>query len=229
MRKFRLAGLLAVLLVAATALAGAAEIRGTYVESRNAEIYASHCFANAEMGLRGDLAVMAWKIEEGAWNGVALNGLGVVAVVKAASTLGDPFGNPYPAKAALIFDERASSEQKAALEGLARKMAGELLETIVQRDVRPISLEFEGDIHSRRASLKAGELVTMTTRQIHETDSLCHLDDLYYTPLVKLDHAMPAFALQNRFSGKGLGVEFDDRNRSSAYVGAFSLGAEITD
>jgi len=54
--------LLSALLLAATA---SAEVRGTYLETRNAEIYASHCFANAEAGILGDLAVMAWKVESG--------------------------------------------------------------------------------------------------------------------------------------------------------------------
>src|SRR5688572_4929467 len=115
MRNVRFAGIMAVLLMALGVKASAADIRGTYLESRNAEVYASHCFANSEIGLRGHLAVMAWKIEEGAWNGVSLKGLGIVAVVKANATLGDPFNNPLPAKAALIVDERASSEQREAL------------------------------------------------------------------------------------------------------------------
>ena len=94
------------LLAAAAALitvsTSMAEIRGHYIETRNAEIYASHCFANSESGITGDLAVMAWRIEAGAMNGVSLDGRHVVAVVKASATLGDPFGNPLPTKAMLI-------------------------------------------------------------------------------------------------------------------------------
>ena len=129
MRSLRHVGLMALVLVIATSLAGAAEIRGTYVEARNAEVYTSHCFANSELGQTGNLAVMTWRIDEGAWNNVSLDGLGVVAVVRARTTLGDPFNSPYPAKAVLIFDERASDEQRAALEGLAKQMGGGLIET----------------------------------------------------------------------------------------------------
>ena len=83
----------------------AAGIRGSYVEARNADVYVAHCFANSELNLAGDLAVMAWKIDEGSWNNVALDGLGVAAVVRASGTLGDPFRSAYPAKAVLIRSE----------------------------------------------------------------------------------------------------------------------------
>ena len=225
MRSFRYAGLLALVLVLATSMAAAEEIRGTYVEARNAEVYTSHCFANSELGLTGDVAVMTWRIDEGAWNGVALDDLKLVAVVRASSTLGDPFSNPYPAKAALIFDEQATAEQRAALEGFAKHVSGELLETVVHRDEAPIRLAFDSGIHARRATVEAGDLVRIQTRPIHESDSLCHLDDLYFAPLVSLDHAMPAFSMQTKFQGEGLGLRLDERNRSNSYIGTFTLGS----
>jgi len=224
MRMLRLTGLMTALLLVATAAAGAADIRGTYVEARNAEIYASHCYANSETGLRGELAVMGWRVDEGAWNGVALDGLGVVAVVRAASTLGDPFGNPYPAQSVLIVDEKANAEQRAALESFARYSGGRVLANVARVDAAPVSLNFEGSIHGRKAKLTAGDAIEVRTRAIHKSDSLCHLDDVFYRPLAELTHAMPAFALENRFEGEGLGVQFSAPNRSSAYVGEFAAG-----
>lgn len=225
MKSMRMAAVAVMLLTAMVAAAPAAELRGTYLESRDAEIYASQCFANSELGLRGNVAVMAWRIDEGAFNGVALDGLSVVAVVKANATLGSPFHNPYPAKAALIVDEKATPEQREALAAMAKHMSGELLATVVRTDVAPITLAFEGGIHARQANLQAGELLSMRTRAIEGKDSLCHLDDLYYEPLVKLEHAMAAFTLESRYAGEGLGMSFDQRNRSASYVGTFRLGA----
>jgi hypothetical protein len=225
MMSFRKAAVLAVALLMVTALAGATDIRGTYVEARNAEVYTSHCFANSELGLTGDAAVMTWRIDQGAWNNVSLDGLGVTAVVRASATLGDPFRNPYPAKAVLIFDERADARQREALEGFAKEMAGELLETVVGRETAPIRMSFEGEIHAKRVTVEVGDLVRVQTRPIYDGDSLCHLDDLYFAPLVSLDHAMPAFGIQTLFDGEGLGLRFDERNRSNAYLGTFALGA----
>ena len=225
MKSMRMMAVAGLLLMAMVAAAPAAEIRGTYLESRDAEIYASHCFANSEMGLRGNVAVMAWKIEQGTFNGVALDGLSVVAVVKANATLSSAFHNPYPAKAALIVDEKATPEQREALAAMAKQMSGELLATVVRTDVAPITLAFEGGVHARQAHLRAGELLSMRTRAIEGRDSLCHLDDIYYEPLVKLEHSMAAFTLESRYTGEGLGMTFDQRNRSASYVGTFRLGA----
>lgn len=228
MKGLRFAALVAIVLT--VGVGQAADVSGTYLEARNAEIYASHCFANSELNLTGNLAVMAWQIDKGSVDQVALDGLGVVAVVRASGTLGDPFTSPYPAKAMLIVDERATAAQRAALESFVREAGGRLVESIVRTEAAPIQLSFDGSIHQRRATLTAGDLVKVRTREIRGSDSLCHLDDLYYGPLMKLDHAMPAFSMQTRFQGEGLGTRINAVNRSNAYVGTFSLGAgAVTD
>lgn len=225
MKIIRLSAVLA-LALAAAGIAGAAEVRGTYLEARNAEIYASHCFANSETGIRGDLATMAWKIESGSLGGVSLDGLSVAAVVKASATLGDPFGSPLPTKTVLIFDERADAEQRAALESLAKRAAGELISDIVAREAAPVTLEAHGDLHAKRVSFRAGELARIETRAIENSDSLCHLDNIYYQPLVELDHAMAAFSVVNSYHGPALDTSYDDFNRSSAYLGTFVLSSD---
>lgn len=217
-----LCALLTVSSLTAATLAGP-EIRGTYIESRNAEIYASHCFANSEVGITGDLAVMAWNIEQGQYRGVSLAGTRVVAVVNASSTIGNPFGDPLPAKAMLIFDENTTVLQRGALAGFVKQQTGELTRNVVHTDVAPIEIDFHGDLHDRVATLRAGEIVSLETREIRDTDSLCHLDDLYYQPLVQLDHAMPAFAIEQSFRGDGLGHKMREYKRSSAYLGTFSV------
>ncbi len=226
MRKTFLAAL-AALTLAASALA---DVRGHYLETRNAEIYASHCFANSESGIRGDLAILAWSVDQGEVEGVSLDGLRVVAVVKASSTIGNPFTNPLPTKTMLIVDEKATQQQRAALETLVRRSAGELVSEIVRTEAQPIELDFHGDLHAKRATLTAGEVVKVTTRAIVETDSLCHLDNIYYQPMVELDHAMAAHAIQQSFHGEGLNVRLDEYRRSSVYLGTFNLnGAQLSD
>src|SRR5881397_2739036 len=87
---------LALLLLSVSAFAG--QINGDYVETRSADVYTGPCFANAESGLVGDQATLAWRIRNGEWNGVSLDNLSVVAVTRASATLGDPYHNPYPAR-----------------------------------------------------------------------------------------------------------------------------------
>ena len=76
----------------------AQQIRGDYIESRSTDVYVAQCFANGEVGLTGNYALLAWHVNEGSWNGVKLDGLTVAAAVRAQATLGDPYGKPYPAK-----------------------------------------------------------------------------------------------------------------------------------
>ena len=219
--------LLSASFLAATA---SAEVRGTYLETRNAEIYASHCFANAEAGILGDLAVMAWKVEAGSVDGVSVDGLGVVAVVKASQTIGDPFKNPLPAKTMLIVDEKATPAQRAALETLAKRSGGELLNDVIAVEVAPIVLAYEGSMHDKTAKLTAGDLVSVETRAIVDTDSLCHLDNIYYQPIAELDHAMAAHALQHSIQVKSLGIDLTEYRRSSVYLGSYVLAdSEVSD
>src|SRR5499425_429371 len=109
---------LAFLFAAALIFSGAAmatEIRGDYIESRSADIYTGSCFANGEVNLVGNQAILAWHVESGTWNGVGLAGLTVAAAVRARATLGDPYADPYPAQAVLIVDEQANDQQRTAL------------------------------------------------------------------------------------------------------------------
>ena len=66
-----------------------AAVSGDYVEIRSCDVYTGSCFANAEMGLEGKDAIMTWSIRKGEVDGVNLDGLKVVAVVRASGTLGD--------------------------------------------------------------------------------------------------------------------------------------------
>src|SRR6516162_1971599 len=98
----------------------AQQLRGDYIESRSTDVYVAQCFANGEVGLTGNYALMAWHVEQGSWNGVRLDGLTVAAAVRARATLGDPYGNPYPAQSVLMVDNATTPTQRNALVSLAR-------------------------------------------------------------------------------------------------------------
>ena len=135
-------------------MAKEATVTGDYVEVRTADVYAGPCFANAEVNLDGQEALLAWRVREGSWQGVSLDGLSVVAVVKANATLGDPFADPHPARSILVVDERATPKQQDALTSLARSMGGDLLQDIVWTKTSKIDLELGAD---EEASLEGGQ------------------------------------------------------------------------
>ncbi|MEX2264898.1 MAG: DUF1326 domain-containing protein [Bryobacteraceae bacterium] len=216
---------LAFFAVSSLALAGgipSTNVSGDYVEARTADVYTGPCFGNAEAGLTGNLAVLGWKVRKGAWQGVDLAGLSVVGVVRASATLGDVHASAYPVKSVLIVDERATPEQRLALKSFARRMSGDLLQDIVRVVYRPVDLNFANDnLHSMKATLTAGELAKIQTRAMKEGDHVCGNEEVWYDPLVKLSHAMPAVAVTHDYKGEGLGTTWSSPDKRSAFVGNF--------
>lgn len=199
-------------------------LHGEYVEARTADIFTGPCFANAEVNLMGDLAVFGWKVSKGSFEGVSLDGLGVVGVVKASATLGDVHSNAYPVKSVLIVDERANAEQRMALQKFAAKMGGDLMQQVVKVVYAPVDLTVKNNnIHSAAATLKAGAIAEITTRAIHDGDHICTNEEVWYQPLTKLEHAMPAYSLAHSYQGDGLGTTWKSPEKRSAFVGTFQL------
>ena len=224
-----------VLVVVLLAMAGftfaaaipAHNIYGNYVEARTADVYTGPCFANGEVGLVGNLAVFGWKVTKGSWQGVDLDGMSVVGVVRAHHTLGDVFESAYPVKAVMIVDSRANPEQRLALQSFARHMAGDLLQDVVRVDYQPIDLTFaDNDIHSMKATLTAGNLAKISTRALSEGDHICRNEEVWYRPLTTLDHSMPAYALANQFKGQGLDTTWSSPDKRSAFIGSFVTESE---
>jgi hypothetical protein len=199
----------------------AQEIRGDYLETRSADVYTGQCFANGEVNLVGNEAILAWHVQSGGWDGVALEGLTIAAAVRANGTLGDPYESPYPAKAVLLVDVQASAQQRQALVDFARHMGGELLENIDQVIRTPMELVVNTEHHGA-AMLRAGQFATIQTRGIGGQDHLCGNEVTFYPPLTETAHSMPAVALTDSYSGPGLGGSWDLHGKRSAFVGTFA-------
>lgn len=196
-------------------------IHGDYIETRSADIYTGQCFANGEVNLVGNEAILAWHVADGSWDGVPLGGLTVAAAVKANGTLGDPYENPYPAQSVILVDDQATSQQQAALLAFAHHVGGELLSNV--KDVLAVPMELVVN-HERHgvAMLRAGRFATIQTRSIGSQDHLCGNEVTFYPPLTELSHSMPAVALTDSYRGPGLGVDWESHGKRSAFVGTFA-------
>jgi hypothetical protein len=199
----------------------AASIKGQYLETRSADVYVGQCFANGEVNLTGNEAIVAWHITEGKWDGVPLAGLTVVGAIKARATLGDPYSTPYPAKAVIFVDQAATPVQRQALLNFAQDMGGELLHNVVRVVDTQIDMEVL-QAHSARARLRAGEFVTVETRAIGDKDHLCGNEDTFYPPLTATTHAMPAVAMTDQYRGTDLNIVWELHDKRSAFVGTFA-------
>ena len=232
----------------ADGVAPGAGIAGDYLEARTADVFTGPCFANSEMSLVGKQAVMAWRVRQGSWAGVPLDGLAVVAAVRAAATLGDPFGGPLDARALILVDERASVAQRQALVAFARSAGGGLLASVVGVESAPIALTL-GDQAAARAAgseppgvhrhaghlaavdgisgeahLRAGDWIDLDTRAIGPQDHLCGNEEVFYPPLAggpSQVTAIPAVTVAYDFRGPGLGMVWSSPGKRSAFVGRF--------
>lgn len=212
---FALTAALSLVGTAAPALA----VTGDYLEARTSDVYTGPCFANAEVGLVGKEAILAWRVTGGDFHGVDLADLSVVAVVAARETLGDPFARTLAPEAVVLVDRRADGEQRRALLELAREMGGDLLADVKAVEEAPIELEIGA--RPGYARLAAGDVARLATRGLNHGDHVCGNETVYYDPLAPTSAATPAVTLEHRYTGDAFGKTWSSPGKRSAFVGAF--------
>jgi Protein of unknown function (DUF1326) len=219
------ASVLILLLAALASFAGkqtAPAISGDYLEVRSCDVFTGPCFANAEMGLTGKEAIMVWSVREGSWKGTTLDGLSVIAVLRADGTLGDVRYEPRSGKAVLIVDAKANTDQQEALTDLARSLAGKLIKEVAAVRTSSIDAKMGTCSKSGCAAVKAGELVNISTRCFGENDHVCGNEDIFYQPLTDVTQAIPAFTEMAAFKGTGLNLTWQSTGQRSAFLAAFA-------
>ena len=197
-------------------------IQGKYVEVRSCDVYVGYCFANAEMGLTGEEAIMTWDVTQGSWNDVDLTGKKVIAIVRANATLGDRDHNPLPAKSILVIDSTATDAQADALSAMAKEFAGALLDNVVKTERTDITVQMDKCTDESCATVRAGDIVNIIAQCLNKGDKVCGNEEAYYAPLTDVKNAMPHYTDRDMFAGKGLGVTWDSSGRRSAYLATFA-------
>jgi len=229
-----MASLCGALVLVCSGVAGAAGIRGEYMEARTADVFTGPCFSNAEIFIYGNQAVMAWKVTEGSWDGVDLGGLSVAAAVRGTTTFSEDQRDL--ARSVLIVDQKATSRQREALVAMAKTLGGSRLANVVDVKSAPIRLKIEahstadvdpvqdahGMPHAPRASFWAAGLAHIVTRPLDDGDHFCGNEVVAYEPLSKGTDVLPAYTLGHQFKGEGIDASWDDPNCRSSFVGHFA-------
>ncbi|MCO6457449.1 MAG: DUF1326 domain-containing protein [Pirellulaceae bacterium] len=214
-------GLLACFALLACGRLSAAEIRGTYLETRTCQVYTGPCFANAEVGLAGKEAIMAWQIQQGERNGIDLSGLNVVVVVRSSHTLAfRGLADAQELKSVVLLDERATADQRDALLGFVREHAGPAGREVVGVSVVPIQMSL--DTAELQGNLSAGKVVKLSTRKARPSDCICSNESAYYPPLARVENFAPGVTLEGSFTGRGLGTRWSTPDARSAYMATFA-------
>jgi hypothetical protein len=198
----------------------ACAVRGQYVEARTCDVFAGSCFANADTGITGKNAVLAWKIQSGNVAGSKLDGLGVLAVISAPETLG--LKQTGPGRAVIIVDERATKAQRDALIAFVKTQAGSLAGEIKAVHAASFDLNICECDGGGCATLKAGT-VKIVTRCINlDHDKACGNETTLYKPLGRGIAAIPALTTEHSYTGKDLNETWHDAGRRGAYIGTFA-------
>ncbi len=199
----------------------AAAIHGDYLEARTCQVYTGPCFANAEVGLAGKDAIMAWSIRSGEHAGVDLSGLKVVVVVHSSDTLGfQGAEDAKQVKSVILVDQKADEAQRAALIHFAQEHAGKAAAKVARVDAAPI--KFKLNAFDLRGELQVGDEAKLVTRAAREGDCICSNESAYYPPLAKLMGSAPGVAIEGEFKGRGLGSRWSIPDSRSAYMGTFA-------
>ena len=205
-------------LTLATLAAKPNSVTGTYVEARTAEVFAGACVVNSEGGTTGREALLAWKVDRGQVNGVALDGLAVVAALASDTNLGihEIGGESTPARAAIYVDSRANAAQRKALVAMVRSLSGRLIGSVVQETAAPI--EFADNGHQITVST---DTVKLTVGKHLDHDASCG-NKQWFNPLTRVDRAEMGTTDRNEFSGPALCTTWSDPNKRSSFFGTFS-------
>jgi hypothetical protein len=207
-------------LASASVLAGAnGSISGSYVEARTAEVFAGGCVMNSEAETVGRQAVMAWKIDQGSFEGVRLDGLAVMAAVSGDRNLGmREMGGEAPlvVEAAIVVDSRANEAQRAALLAMARELSKDVIKDVVSVTAAPISYQSDDE----RIAIAAAD-VQLTVNKEMTHDPSCGAMQ-WFRPLTTVRQGTLGVAEAHAFSGAALGTKWSDPNKRSAFFAKFT-------
>jgi hypothetical protein len=194
-------------------------LTGDYVEARTAEVFTGGCIMNSEAETMGKQALLAWKVNHGSFNGIAIDGLSIVAAVSGDRNLGmqEMGGQKAIVRSALFVDQRANAAQQLALVAMANELSKGLVGTIVQVTAAPIQFTD----HGSEIQISAGSGVALDVNKHIAHDPTCGAMQWFH-PLSSVDDAAIGVAAQHVFTGSSLGTKWSDPNKRSAFFGTFS-------
>jgi len=204
-------------------LASAADrgrVSGDYVEARTAEVFAGGCIMNSEAETMGRQAIMAWRISAGTFDGVALDGLTVIAAVAGDRNLGmREMGGEAPTvvKAVITVDPRATPAQRDALVAFVREASRGLISDVVRVDAAPVRFASTAN----QVDVSAADAVLLTVNKDMKHDPSCGAMQ-WFTPFATLASSAMGTAEVHSFSGTGLGTRWSAPDKRSAFWGAFT-------
>ena len=195
-------------------------ITGEYVEARTAEVFAGGCIMNSEAETMGRQALLAWRITCGAFKGVPLDGLTVIAAVAGDRNLGmREMGGEAPTavKAIITVDPRATPAQRDALVALVREFTGGLITQVVRVDTAPMRFATSANY----VEVSAAGHAAADRQQGNDARPELRRHAVVQAIHGEAESSM-GVAEAHSFSGEGLGTKWSAPDKRSAFWGSFS-------
>jgi hypothetical protein len=156
---------------------------GSYIEARTASVFAGACHYGAQYTTQGREALVGWRFEGGAFEGVDLAGVSLVCVLAGDRNLAE---EDVRVSSVVLLDARASAAARAAsLRWLQATQAGWLGEV---REVRTAELEVSAA--GERYELSAGESLRLRGALLTERECCKMPYDVWYRPLASVQGAI---------------------------------------
>jgi hypothetical protein len=186
------------------------------VEVRTASVFAGACHYNGELTTAGREALMAWNVKSGAWQGVDLAGVRVLAIVSSDVNLSDESAER---RSEIIFDRAASHAQAAAMLDLLKSRFAASFGKIAAVRSAPVSFNHE----DKSYSVSAANLASMSVEAM-PNDLCCKMPSLvWYAPLIPLEHRKVGYTRKALYAGDTNGDPWQRSGENSAFYGNFSF------
>ncbi len=187
---------------------------GAYVEARTASVFAGACHYNGELVTAGREALCAWSLESGAWNGVDLAGVRIVAIVTADANLVE---RDVARRSVVHVDAALAPEKAAAAVRWLAATRADLLGTIVE--VRADALSIAIDAEAYRVS--APGCFELAGAPLPDRACCAMPQNVWYRPLETLER--PLVGLDATFEARSPALDraWSRPGENAAFTGRF--------
>jgi hypothetical protein len=190
-------------------------LAGDYVEARTASVFCGACHFNGEYMSVGNDAVAAWHFTSGAWNGVDVSGVSMIAAVSSVSNLADNQAR----KSELTIDAAATPAQRQAVLSIFHAKYAANFGTVTAVHYAPVLFKHEGSQYT----VAAAGFASMTVQSMPNGECCKQPNLVWYTPLVELKGRMVGYTESAENAAGHIGDQWQRFGENSSFYGALAF------
>lgn len=204
--------LLLPLLAAAEATPKADAVRGDYVETRTASVFAGACHYNGERVTEGKSALLAWRIEGGTFDGVELGGVKLVAAVSADDNLAE---RSAARRTAIVVDADSDVRADAAV-AWAKSRASAEFGTVVSVARKPVTFTATSDAYTVRVD----KFASIDVKALPDRACCSQPELVWYPPLTTITDRRVGYTVSAALeTDAGVGTSWSRADENSTNYG----------